>query len=216
MRDASLVLCGDDDIISLARTLHRHTLGADRPFVLCDPRREQADENVRTVGNYKKGMDALRAAKGGSLVYWDKQPPRDFVDVKRALQDPDTRVMLIVCTRQPSDAEALGAAPIVIPSLSRRTSELPRIVDEYARDAVAELGLARTEMPPAYRDWIVAHESASLAHIEKATLRLLALGESGGNTSRAAKRLGMARWSLAKWIGRRQLPMMVQEGNGRR
>jgi DNA-binding NtrC family response regulator len=30
-------------------------------------------------------------------------------------------------------------APIRVPSLVTRTDEIPRIVDEYARDAVAEL-----------------------------------------------------------------------------
>ena len=43
--------------------------------------------------------------------------------------------------------EAVGVkpvrGPIDIPPLTRRASELPRIIDEYARDAVAELGATR-------------------------------------------------------------------------
>lgn len=209
-RQAALLLCGDDDLVSIARALHRHALGAERPFVLCDPRRQQTHENVRVVGNYKQGMEALKAAKSGSLCTWDRQPPRDFVDVKRARQDLDTRAMLIVCARQPTDAEALGATPIVIPSLNRRANELPQIVDEYAKEAIAELGLEGREFSSECRDWIIRDEAASLADIEKATLRLLALQEVTGNVSRAAKLLGMARWSLSKWIGRRQLPIAIQ------
>jgi hypothetical protein len=36
---AALVLCGDGDLVPIAWALHRHTLGADRPFIVCDPRR---------------------------------------------------------------------------------------------------------------------------------------------------------------------------------
>jgi hypothetical protein len=35
-----IVLCGNDDMVSLARSLHRRFLGPDRPFVVCDPSRE--------------------------------------------------------------------------------------------------------------------------------------------------------------------------------
>lgn len=212
-RETALVLCGDDDIVSIASALHRRVLGPDRPFVLCDPRRRQADDNVRTVGNHKKGMEALKAAKGGSMCIWDKHPPRDFVAVKRALQDLDTRVMLIVCARLPSDAELLGATPIVIPSLNRRSPELSRIVDEYIQDATDELGFERSGFPQRLRDWVINDDAASLSRIESTTWRLVALQMAGGHLGRAAKLLGMARWSLARWIQRRRPPIVDQNEN---
>jgi DNA-binding NtrC family response regulator len=113
----------------------------------------------------------------------------------------------VVCASQPGEAEAFGAAPIAIPPLHRRTRELPRIVDEYTHDAAAALGLPRASLPRSDRDWILEHASTSLPEIEKTTLRLLALRDAGGNTNRAAARLGMARWSLAKWASRRNLPL---------
>jgi hypothetical protein len=89
-----------------------------------------------------------------------------------------------------------------------RANEVPRIVDEYAADAIAELGAARTGFTDADRAWVCEHASTSLAEIEKATLRLVALRFSR-NTSGAAARLGMAAVSLSRWVGRRRLPPKI-------
>jgi len=37
---APLVLCGPGDLVPIARAIHRRALGEDRPFVVCDPRRQ--------------------------------------------------------------------------------------------------------------------------------------------------------------------------------
>jgi hypothetical protein len=99
--------------------------------------------------------------------------------------------------------------PIAIPPLSDREAKLAPVVEEYIDDATTELRVARTSFPSEDRDWVFKHASASLPEIEKATLRLLALREAGGNMNRAAARLGMGRWSLSKWVNRRQLPVHV-------
>lgn len=41
---AALVLCGEDDLVPIAWALHRRTLGADRPFIVCDPRRGTGED----------------------------------------------------------------------------------------------------------------------------------------------------------------------------
>ena len=66
---AALVLLGETDLVPIARALHRRTHGADRPFVVCDPRRRDgADyESVRSPVNYGAGLEAFQAARGGSL-----------------------------------------------------------------------------------------------------------------------------------------------------
>lgn len=66
-RQTALVLCGHGDMVSLARAVHRHEFAAERPFIVCDPRRKQSDENVRAAENYHSGAEALQAARSGSL-----------------------------------------------------------------------------------------------------------------------------------------------------
>src|SRR5690242_5078432 len=64
---AALVLCGEGDLVPIAWTLHRHTLGADRPFIVCDPRRGTQAASVRSPASRASGVAAFEAAIGGSL-----------------------------------------------------------------------------------------------------------------------------------------------------
>jgi DNA-binding NtrC family response regulator len=88
-----------------------------------------------------------------------------------------------------------------VPSLSTRTQDLPRIIDEYAQDAIAILDVPATSFQPDDHRWVLEHAAASLPEIEKATLRRVALRTSA-NVSRAATRLGMAPVSLSRWLAR--------------
>ena len=202
----ALVLCGDGDLVPMARSLHRQALGVERPFIVCDPRRRQGEANVRSATNYEVGMEGLAAARGGSLCVRSQRLPRDFNAVVAALRDPACQVQLVVCTEQPADCEPYLAVPIIVPPLARRADELDRIIAEYAEDAIAELGAARNGFGPVDRAWVRRHSAASLPDIEKGTLRLVAIRASR-NISNAAARLGMAPVSLARWIGRRELPV---------
>jgi hypothetical protein len=209
---SALVLCGDGDLIPMARSIHRRALGSDRPFVVCDPRRRQVKATVRSAENYESGMNALAAAAGGVLCVRSRRLPRDFPDVVAALRDPSARVALVVCARAPEECEAYLAAPIVVPPLANRQAELDRIITEYAEDAIADigpLGGSRAGFLAVDREWVRIHSSSSLPDIEKATLRLVAVRESR-NLSSAAARLGMAPVSLSRWIGRRGLPMELE------
>lgn len=203
-RRAALALCGDGDLVPIARGLHRFSLGDDRPFVLCDPRRRPT-ENSALLENYPTGMHALHAAAGGSMCMWVKRLPRDFADVTAALRDPGTRVQLIVCGLRPPDRKELVSAPIEVPPLSSRPDEIERVIDEYAADAADALH-APGMFTKVDRDWVRLHSATSLPEIEKGTLRIVAL-RSAGNIARAAQLIGMAHASLGEWIGRRRLPM---------
>jgi len=96
-----------------------------------------------------------------------------------------------------------GPVPIDVPSLRDRASELPRIVDEYAAEAIKALHARAGSFTDRERDWVMANAATSLDEIEKATLRLVALHLSFGVRTAAAERLGMAPVSLARWLDRR-------------
>jgi hypothetical protein len=203
-RRAALALCGEGDLVPIARGLHRCSLGDDRPFVLCDPRR-RATEQTRPLENYPTGMRAFHAAAGGSMCMWVKRLPRDFAEVTEALRDPGTRMQLILCGQRPPDRKELVSAPIEVPPLSSRPDEIERVIDEYAADAAVMLR-ASAGFTQVDRDWVRLHSATSLPEVEKGTLRIVALREAG-NIARAAQLIGMAHASLGEWIGRRRLPM---------
>jgi len=203
-RRATLALCGDGDLVPIARGLHRYALGDDRPFVLCDPRRRGTDAGA-LLENYPSGLSAFRAATDGSMCMRSKRLPRDFAELVAALRDPSARVQLTVCGPRPPDRTELVLAPIKIPALSTRRHELDRIIDEYAHDAAAALRISAPFMK-IDRDWVRTHSATSLPEIEKGTSRIVALREAG-NIARAAALLGMGHTSLGEWIGRRRLPM---------
>jgi hypothetical protein len=200
----ALVLLGETDLVPIARALHRRVLGADRPFVVCDPRRRDgADyESVRSPINYGTGVAAFEAAIGGSLCVRSRRLPSDFSSVVARIRATND-VQIIVCSDGRDDAHPFLTlpVPIRIPSLIVRTHELPRIVAEYAVDAAAELGALGEGFTDADRQWVLQNAPLTLAEIEKATLRLVAIRASR-NMSNAAARLGMAPVSLSRWIGR--------------
>lgn len=205
IRRAALALCGDGDLVPIARGLHRFSQGSDRRFVLCDPRRRDTALSA-AAPNYPTGMRALTAAAGGSICMWAKRLPSDFAEVTAALRDRGSRVQLIVCGPKPPDDRAPACPPIEVPPLSSRPDEIERVIDEYAGDAAAALGGAPVRFTQIDRDWVRLHSATSLPEIEKGTLRIVALREAG-TIARAAALIGMAHASLGEWIGRRGLPM---------
>jgi len=217
-RDAVLVLLGEVDLVPLAHALHRRTLGVDQPFVVCDPQRGDLPSTVRSPANYKDGVAGFMAATGGSLCVRHSRRPRDFPSVVAMVRDPSARVQLIVCADGRRDVDPFIALPVPIrvPSLRTRTNELPRIVDEYAAEAIAELKVPETSFTSADRQWVLKHTPMTLAEIEKATLRLVALRTSP-SLPRAAERLGMAPVSLSRWLDRRKAqPVLARDPSASR
>jgi hypothetical protein len=95
---AALVLVGRADLVSIAHALHRHTLGADRPFVLCNPRRMEVSEEPHLPRSYASGEAALRAAHGGSLCVLRRRLPDDYLALVKRARDPSADVQIIVCS----------------------------------------------------------------------------------------------------------------------
>jgi hypothetical protein len=201
---AQLVLCGQGDLVPLAYGLHRRAFGVDAPFIVCDPRRGTMPATVRSPANVPDGAAAFRAAAGGSLCIRRRRPPHDFSSlVARLRSSADVQY---ICLDEDSLQWLVRPGPIEVPSVHERISELPRVVDEYLFDAIVELAptpmLALNEQD---RSWLIEHATmSSLAEIEKAAMRLVAL-RSAPNLSQAAARLGMAAVSLSRWVARRRL-----------
>jgi len=205
-RRTALHLFGEADLVPIAHALHRHTLGADRPFVLCDRRRHDTQESVRSVLNHVKGVAGFEAATGGSLCVRSRRLPSDFPAVVARLRKPGSRVQLIVCADDRVDDGRCFTVPIQVPPIKARRAELGRIIDEYAGDAAVALDVPHASFSDADRAWIVKHAASSLPEIEKATLRRMAVAVFSGDLTGAAARLGMARVSLARWMDRRKTP----------
>jgi hypothetical protein len=199
---APLVLRGDGDMVPIAHALHRRVLGPDRPFVVCDPRRHDQAATVRSPRSCGTVAAALKAAAGGSVCVRLKRLPRGFPALLARVSEPGAGVQLILCEGRVSTT-FLFSTPMDVPPLATRTQDLPRIIDEYALDALDALGAPVASFQREDHRWILEHASTSLFDIEKATLRRVAL-RSSANMTRAAARLGMAPVSLFRWLGRRE------------
>lgn len=191
-----LLLCGDGNLVTIARLLHQHALG-DRPFVVVRPR-------------HGKGMDALARAAGGTLCVWRRDQPDDFDEVASALQGPSAKALLMVCAHAPPKGNDIAsrivttARSIVLPPMSSRARELRRIIEAYAQDAIAAFGGGW--LTPADWDWIEQNASGSLPLIGMATRRIVALHLCDESISRAAKLLSVTHGALSDWLARRSLP----------
>ena len=204
----TLVLCGEDDLIPIARAIHQRTLGRSRPFIVCDPARCQVNDLARSPENYDEGRPALDAAVGGTLCVRHERLPQDFPEVAAALRAGHAQARLIVCARTTKYCARYLSLPITIPPLGDRGHELDRLIDEYAQDGMEHLGLSQMTLPVEDHAWVRIHASSSIAAIEKACLRLAAI-RTAANLAAAAAQLGMSESSLARWIDRRKVPMGV-------
>jgi hypothetical protein len=201
LRRAPLLLCGvNGDVVTAARLLHRHTLGHERPFVICAPRRSlrrsTCDEPM-----ISDALKALKAAASGTLCIWQGSESGRLM---RAIhQLPTWPAQVMICT---SPLAAAFKVPIALPALRRRAAELERIIDAYLEDACAKAG---GTFSSADRVWIRRHDAATHASIEFAARRAVALRSNDGAINRTARVLGMAHSALSEWVARRKIPGLV-------
>jgi FHA domain len=205
--NAPLMLCGDDDLSGVARGLHDRAPRKTGPFVLCDPERQRAPASVRLAANEPTATAAIAAAEGGTICVHSHRLPKDFSVLMKTLRTPPYRVQAIFCAAGVEEARGFTATPLVIPPLRLRTTELDRIIDEYAADAIAMTQGAET-FAAEDRAWVAEHSAESIPEIEKGTSRLVAL-RTAGSVLGAANLLGMHHTSLRRWIERRKPPMQV-------
>ncbi len=205
-RRASLILCGHD-LVPLAEDLHRLTLTAARPFVLCNPRRRTTETESNPTRCAPTGLAALAEAFGGTVCLSTKLPPPDLTELLDAIRRPDCLTQLVVCSESARDAERWGAAPVVIPPLASRKDEIDHISQEYAAEAAASLGMEEHRLSPAERAWIRDHLH-TLPDVQKATLRLAAIRQAG-SISAGAARLGISHVAMLKWLRSHHYPELT-------
>lgn len=208
-RRSVLFLVGDMDLVPIAQSIHRLVLGSERPFVTCDPRRGDVDVSVRSAANKPDGFTACAAALGGTVCVRTDRPPYDFDALLYRQAETETSLVQLMVVgheyRARNDVDIAVNPAIHVPPVLERGDEIPLVVDHYARDAAEELRLPLSTFSPEDRAWVLKHAATSLAEIEKATLRMMALRGSRTLTD-AASRLQMAPVSLTRWFGRRALP----------
>jgi hypothetical protein len=203
--DAALVLCGDGDLVPIARGLHRRSLGAYRPFVVCQAQRGYGyiPAWARLSAKRRTGVAALEDASGGTLCLRRRPLLRDFSTLVAQLRST-CDVMLIVCASPTASADPLviRPAPLALPALAtRRSDEIDRVIAEYSADACAELCAPPGSFTESDHAWVREHAATLLDEVEMATLRLVAIRASR-SVNAAADRLGMPRSSLHCWVER--------------
>lgn len=191
---ASLVLCGEGDLVPIARRLHVETLGADRPFVACGPR-DRALEQLRRTGD-------------GTLCVSVHEPPADAADAIHALLTTVCAARLILHAPEVRDASPLGVqlgptVSIALPSLLGRRADLPRILIEATDDAADDLGQPFAALRAGDIDQLAGESFEGLADVHEAARRLVALRTLG--ISAGAARLGITHGALSRWARRRGL-----------
>ena len=191
---AALVLCGEGDLVPIARRLHRETLGADRPFLACGPQ-----DRARVL---------LRRARDGTLCASAREPPPDLIEaIDTALTTP-CAARLAIHAPDARDASPLGLhlGPTVwleLPPLLGRRAELPRLVFEAAEDAAAQLGRSFAPLRAGDAAQLARAPFEGLADLHEAARRLVALRALG--TSAGAAWLGITHGALSRWARRRGL-----------
>jgi FHA domain len=205
MRRVVLVLCGEHDLVPLAEELHRATLTAARPFVLCNPRRRASDTPEGSPESMNSGVAAVEAAAGGTVCLLHKNLPSDLEDMLAVLRRADCQTQLVMCAERARAGELFAATPVIVPRLASRKAEIDRIIMEYATDAAAAMGVGERWLSPTEHAWIRDHLGDSLPDIQKATLRLAAIRRAG-SISAGALRVGLSHTGMLKWLRTHEYP----------
>jgi hypothetical protein len=202
---APLSLAGADDLVAIARQIHRHTATADAPFVVCGRRQRETDLSLRVTATYADPAAALERAAGGTVCVRVKKPPWEIERLVEAARDPRAQAQLMICGDAAPRNAQVEQALIRVPALARRdVRDIERLVAEYALDAIRELGAVPTSFTEADCAWVARHEATAFADIEIATLRIVARKDAG-NVHQAAARLGLSHVGLGDWFKRRGL-----------
>jgi FHA domain len=191
---ASLVLCGEGDLVPMIRRLHRETLGADRPFIAC----EYPD----------RALDLLRRTGDGTLCISATEAPGDLAAAVHELLTTASAARLVLWAPDARDVSPLGVSlgPTVwieLPALAARKNDLARILREAADEAADEIGQPFAPLHHGDLERLAIEPFDGLTDVHAAAYRLVVL-RSYGITAGATK-LGITHGALSRWASRRGL-----------
>lgn len=193
---APLVLSGQGALESIAKRLHRQTLG-ERPFV---------------IRGARDGLTSLfgRAARGTLCISAAVKPQALASAIKSV--DADARdVRLTICTPTFEKAAPLALAlgdtvRIDLPPIAERRHEVSQIVHEYVREYALDAE-ATLHVPAIVDNEDIAilgqHAYEKLDEIEEDARRLVTLRALG--VRRGARVLQISHSAFSKWASRRGL-----------
>lgn len=204
-----IALRGESDLVPIARALHDELFGAQRPFVVCDPRRRDNDGSVRCPPNRTTAADAAHLAVGGSVCVRASRLPHDLNALITSARSQGGTAQLFVCLHQEDPLIDMLCSPIRIPSLACHSKDREKIIEGYIADATRSLGVQRMRISHDSRHSFL-WQVRSLPELEKAVRRLVAL-KSAPNVSRAAASLKIAPVSLNRWVARRAVAVALDE-----
>jgi len=146
-RGLPIALRGASDLVPVAYALHRRILDADRPFVVCDPRRREGEGSVRMPPSRRTVALAVEAAMYGSICLRSRCLPADFDRLRESVQDAAPFPIVFVCLHGDDRVRDLISRPLEIPTLAARASESHRLLQEALDEAATALGTARLPAP---------------------------------------------------------------------
>jgi FHA domain len=208
-RQIPVVLRGEEDLVELARDLHRRVYPLERPFVIyVSHHRLYEQGDMSRAPNSAAGKRAMEAAKGGTLCLLTSSLPSDHEEVWKAYSgSAGTHTQVIVCDDVGGNEMLLLHGAIVIPRLADRTDELPVLIQAYASEAHRAFRLPQASYPEDLA-WVREHSCSSITNIALGTRRLAALRKNE-NLFAAAQALGMTPAALRAWIGARPIPWLT-------
>jgi FHA domain-containing protein len=208
---AIFMMCGEGDLLELARELHQLIGDEDRPIAFCSrggrrvPRSDCGADGIPFLKRVASGREAIRLAHGGTIFLDNRRLPRDVISMLEQLRDAPSPIqtLVIVLSKYVRKTEVFTPTPFIIPPLSKRRREIERLFAEYEAISAERLRIEPLNLSVEQRKWIRDH-CKDISEFQTAVLRFVALHHYGSAYG-AAEPLRMTPSGLRQWLSTRDL-----------
>jgi hypothetical protein len=202
---AVFTLCGEEELTAFAQELHQLAMGEQHPIVFCSTAGRQRFA-LGTIKRVSKGREAIRLARGGTILLDNRRLPSDLVEMLGLLLEARSNfhTLVIVLGKYVRKTDIFTSTPFVIPLLSARQPEIERLRTECEMVAAERLDIEPLDLTAAQRRWI-QENCSTLSDFQTSILRLVAI-KHAGSAYAAARRLGLTPSGLQQWIAARGIP----------